>query len=122
MLCGIIVAYAAFMLVTKVGCPTRWLFRITCPGCGMSRALLNALMLHFPQAFHYHPLWPLAVVIPIYAFLPKPILGTAKRETLLLYIGIGILVLTYVIRLLLKDPIVTIDLTNGIVYRIFIGG
>lgn len=124
--CGIIAGYAALMLITKIGCPSRWLFGVTCPGCGMSRACLSALLLDLPAAFAYHPLWPLALCIPVYAFAPKPVFRSGRRETLCLCIAAGLMVVTYGVRLLAGDPVVAIHLTDGILYRavcrIFFGG
>ena len=53
--------YTVFNLLTKHGCPIRWLFHIPCPFCGMTRAHLAALRLDFAAAFAYHPLFLLGI-------------------------------------------------------------
>ncbi|MCR5692340.1 MAG: DUF2752 domain-containing protein [Eubacterium sp.] len=44
-------------------CPFRLAFGIPCPCCGMTRAVRSACMGHFGQSFHYHPLWPLFLLV-----------------------------------------------------------
>lgn len=49
---------AAYYLVTWfTGCPVRYFFGVSCPGCGMTRAWLHLLRLDFSGAFHCHPLF-----------------------------------------------------------------
>ena len=54
-LCAVILSY--HLLTWFTGCPFRFFFGISCPGCGMTRALLAALRLDFAAAFSYHPLF-----------------------------------------------------------------
>lgn len=48
-LCAVILSY--HLLTWFTGCPFRFFFGISCPGCGMTRALLAALRLDFAAAF-----------------------------------------------------------------------
>lgn len=45
-------------------CPTASLFRVPCPGCGLTRATFAALAGNFAEALHFHPL--VFIVTPIY--------------------------------------------------------
>ncbi len=47
-------------------CPSKVLFGIPCPGCGLTRAYKAALRLDFQSAFSHHPLFPLAVPTLMY--------------------------------------------------------
>lgn len=47
-------------------CPSKLLFGIPCPGCGLTRAYKAALRFHFREAFSYHPLFPVAVPALLY--------------------------------------------------------
>lgn len=53
---------AIFLVMTiavfyfTLGCPFRFLTGISCPGCGMSRAVAEALTGDFKEAFLFHPL------------------------------------------------------------------
>ncbi len=54
-------------------CPTRVLFGVPCPGCGLTRATLALLTLDFEAVLHFHPLAPL--MAPLVGWvLGKPIL------------------------------------------------
>ena len=60
--CLLLGVYVAFITLTGIGCPIRFFIGISCPGCGMSRAVLLMLSGHFQAAFRMHPL--------VYAVLP----------------------------------------------------
>lgn len=52
------VAIAALVLYALgIGCPIKFFSGVSCPGCGLTRAWLEALQLHFDVAFAYHPLF-----------------------------------------------------------------
>ena len=64
--CSLSIVYAIY------GCPIKYITGISCMGCGMTRAFLAAGKMHFVEAYHYHPLWPLVIVwIPLYIFRKK---------------------------------------------------
>lgn len=58
-----------------IGCPIRFATGISCPGCGMTRAWINALTLRFDLAMAYHPLFwlvpPLVVIIAMRQRIPR---------------------------------------------------
>lgn len=47
-------------------CPFKFFLGIPCPGCGMSRAFLCLLRFDIRGAFHYHPLFPIVIIVGIY--------------------------------------------------------
>lgn len=102
-------------------CPFDYLFGISCPGCGMTRALISFLLLRFDLAFYYHP--GIYLVIPGFILwcLDYFKLLTLKRRTkkVLLSVGITALILIYFIRLFFGSDIVQIDIRSGIIYRLF---
>ena len=67
--CLLLGVYVAFITLTGIGCPIRFFIGISCPGCGMSRAVLLMLSGHFQAAFRMHPL--------VYAVLPAGVSGAA---------------------------------------------
>lgn len=69
-LCAVILSY--HLLTWFTGCPFRFFFGISCPGCGMTRALLAALRLDFAAAFSYHPVVFPAAVFPL-GILSRPL-------------------------------------------------
>lgn len=52
------VCVLAFLVV--LGCPFYRIFRIPCPGCGLTRAWVCCLHGELQSAFRYHPLFLLA--------------------------------------------------------------
>lgn len=120
-------------------CPFRLILGISCPGCGMTRALHSMLRLDFSGAFHYHPLFWTIPLIFIYLFAKyiTSLLFKRKNNTsehssyvsfqsrcrkfekyaviflCLLYI------ITYIIRILCKSEVLVFDFTQSLIYRIF---
>lgn len=120
-LCVFALALAAYSLL--IGCPLRQLFGIKCPMCGMTRAVLSLLKLDVPGAFRWHPVWPLVLLLlPLYVILELRKVGSGRVPGMILII---VLVAAYVVRLILRDPVVWPDLREGlltgIIFRIFGG-
>lgn len=61
-------------------CPIKTIIGISCPGCGMTRALISALCFDFSKAFHYHPLFPITIIELIYLFFRKSFKVNKKAE------------------------------------------
>lgn len=81
-----------FLCVYK--CPIQMVFHINCPGCGMTRAILSALHLEFREAFRYHNLFPLVILIVVYQmFRDKFYIGKEKEEFIII-----ISLLTFILR------------------------
>lgn len=81
----------------------------SCPGCGMSRALVTVLKLDFTKAFYYHPLWPLVVIIVIHLLIRYlyEVSFSDKNELRLYFVIMLVFIVTYLYRLLVIDsPIV----------------
>ena len=65
-------AYLCLLLVLRhfeVPCIFLSLFRIPCPGCGMSRAVNAAVHLDFAASFAYHPMfWSVPILYLYFLF------------------------------------------------------
>ena len=113
-----IFALVIAMWMLNIPCSIKYVAGISCAGCGMSRAILSALKFDFASAFAYHPLW--FIVIP--AVIALVILGAngKKRASTVFLISIGALFLiTWIIRIILKDEIVSINLSEGAIAGLF---
>ena len=99
-----------------ITCPIKFLTGVSCPGCGMTRALLSALMFHFEDAWHFHPLfWLLPTGLLFYFF--KKSKGVSKW---LLFGCIALFLVVYLIRMFLCDStIVVFEPSDGAIYRLF---
>lgn len=115
-LCGFVVLLAVYSLL--IGCPLRQLFGIRCPMCGMTRAVLSLLRLDVRGAFGWHPIWPVVLILmPLYVVMELRRTGSGKIPGMLL---IAALVVTFVIRLILRDPVVMPDLRDGLLSGLII--
>ena len=104
-------------------CPTGYFLGIPCPFCGMTRAFLCVLRGDFLQAFYYHPLWPAVCIAGVMAFLVKfKILKISNLWIQIMASVAGLLFLSvFIFRHLEHSPVVEIDLTKGLLFRIFSG-
>lgn len=112
----LILLSAAAFVITQ-GCPIKSLTGISCPGCGMTRALSALMKFDFPLAFEMHPLVFLLPIAVLVYFLRRLI---PKRIISLFCIFALILLTTvYIIRLTGQSAVVCADFESGIIYRLF---
>lgn len=100
-----------------IGCPIRFLSGIPCLGCGMTRAWIQVLHGNIRTAFYFHPLWlcpPLFVLL--YLFL-RPKYRRAYDFFAILFSCL--FVAAYGIRVYMHNPIVAINLHDGLIYKAF---
>ena len=111
-----VVAIAALMYFTGVGCPIVKMTGIPCFGCGMTRAVLCLVRLDFAGAWYYHPL---VYLLPfcIAALLLAKRMPRWLIKTILILV-VAVFVVTYVFRLF--DPaneVVKWHIEEGLFYR-----
>ena len=103
------------MLLSGTGCPIERLSGISCPGCGMSRALLCLLRLDIAKALYFHPL---SVVMPFAAavwMLRRMFSSRLLRS--LSGVLIAAFLICWLMRLYAGDPVLSIDIEKGLLYR-----
>ena len=111
---GTVVVYA-LMVAFDAPCPIKYVLGVSCPGCGMTRAVLSLLRGDLAAAFYYHPLWlfvALAVVLLAVAALKR--WNRLYRYTLV--ISIAVMIAVWLWRLF--DPgcdIVSVDFDGGLI-------
>ena len=104
------------IMVLTIHCPIKFLSGFSCPGCGMTRALLSLFAGNLKQALYYHPL--VLLIIPavlIYLFrqsIPKPVLFCFTAASIVLFLVV------YLMRLFGNTGVVTADFSDGLLYRI----
>jgi hypothetical protein len=57
-------------------CPSRFLFGLPCPGCGLTRATASMLVFDWGGVWRFHPLAPVLAPVVLW-FLARPILEEA---------------------------------------------
>lgn len=107
----------AVMFALGWTCPIKGILGVSCPGCGMTRACINAVCLDFRAAFAYHPLWilllPYAVTHILLAWRKKRI---ALRVCM--WVGIGLLLAAYIWRMATSvGDVVVFEPQNGLIGR-----
>lgn len=84
--------------LSGIGCPIKFITGISCPGCGMSRALWAAARLDFKQAFYFHPLFLFVPAGGIFFLFRNKL---SKRSVHNFWAGVAVIfLLVYGIRLL----------------------
>lgn len=109
------IAFAVFYFT--LGCPFRFLTGISCPGCGMSRAVTSVLTGGFNEAFHFHPL---VFVMPVFATL----FLFFRKQRRKIYILLAVLCVTlgtvYIYRFVtgMSPDVVYFRLDEGALYKL----
>lgn len=113
MIAAVLAAYVIWGLFLPVKCPIRWLTGISCPGCGIKRALISVCKLDFARAWYYNPV--IFYLIPAVPVMLIAYLRNAKRLTnVLLWVTAGLLIAVYLCRLLiLHSPVLEADFSKG---------
>ena len=98
-------------------CPVQHLLGISCPGCGMTRALWSLVTLDFAAAWYYHPAsFALPAVAALLVLFHWKGMKKATAATLAAF-GV-LLVLVYLWRLFTGSDVVTVASQNGLIARI----
>jgi hypothetical protein len=109
------VIYIIFNII-GIGCPIKFFTGISCPGCGMTRAVFAALRLQFSDALYFHPLFglvPFMFALYLFDYKLKP------HHVKYIYTAICIaFLLVYIMRVSL-DPnaLISIDFQNSSVLK-----
>lgn len=99
------------------GCPAKLITGVSCPGCGMTRALISLISLDFHKAIEYHPLVILMpLMIPVVLFSKRI---PQKLFKLIISVFLILLLIVYIIRMSQQGDIVSADFNSSLIYRLF---
>lgn len=101
---------AAIILITYFSgvqtCPSKIILGIPCPGCGMTRALMQLLQFHLREAFVFHPfvfiLVPYGLAFLFFRYFSKN-QHTKFFDRLLIVISVA-MIIHYAVRMYLYFP------------------
>lgn len=123
LLAAVLAAFAglsAVLYAAGINCPVRYLTGLSCPGCGMTRACLALLSGHPAAAARYHPLVFVVPPLIVYACLGRrPLFGGKKRALAVVCAVCALMLATYVVRLALHDPVLPMNIRDGLLCRVF---
>lgn len=108
------------LLACLYKCPYDYIFGISCPGCGMTRAFLSLLRLDFASAFYYHPLFPLVILVALYLIVEYLGIFRLKHthKNIALWVICGLFLIVYFIRLFSNSEIVSIHIEDSILGKL----
>ena len=116
------ISLVAFMLILhKYNCLFKFIFGISCPMCGMTRAICSALRLNFKQAFYYHLAWPAIIVIfVLYILIKFKIIKINKKYISSFLLVFSVLNLIYYFyRLTHGSAIVELNFKQSLIYKTY---
>lgn len=102
-------------------CPIKLIFGLSCPTCGITRAIFHALKLDFSNAFYYHIFWPVVIVgIIAYVLYKLKILKVNRNLMIIILCIICVLNLGYYFyRLFNNSEIVYFAFNESLIYKVF---
>ena len=115
----ILAVFYGFLQLLGITCPIKFVTGISCPGCGMTRAWISALVFHdLHKAFHYHPLfW---IVIPALPFFLSRRLSRSRLKGPAVYLAAAAMIAVYLYRMFYgPGDIVVFAPQNGAVWKVF---
>ena len=111
----------AYLLITQLlfgkSCPFTILFGCSCPGCGMSRAILCLVKFRIADAFHYHPLVFTVPILFIVTYRIISNVGTAFDKVIFTVL-IFLFIVVYIFRILEHDPIIIFRFEDGLLAKL----
>lgn len=101
-------------------CPIKYIFGLSCPICGLTRAFLSAFSLNFSMAFHYHLFWPIILLgLIIWALYKLKIIKLSKKTINISLCAFSIINLIYYFyRLFNGSEIVYFNFSESLIYKL----
>ncbi|MBQ6018545.1 MAG: DUF2752 domain-containing protein [Clostridia bacterium] len=113
-LAAVITTGCVAALYLSIGCPIRFFTGVSCPSCGISRALLACLRLDFADAFRLHPA---VFLLPVAAGL---LLWKRKNRRFCYAVAFGfcaVLFIVWLARMFAGSEIVYFRPAEGVIYK-----
>lgn len=116
---GCTLLYGLLAYLFRIPCPIKETTGVSCPGCGMSRALISMLKFDWSTAVHYHPLvfFVIPVLICLIIFYERK---TVKAQRILLGLSVLALLAVYIYRMIIvPSPVLEFAPENSLVVRLW---
>lgn len=116
-LIGCLAFYCLLAFLFKIPCPIRKITGISCPGCGMSRAMLSFVTMDFSMAAYYHPLvfFVIPIVICFVVFYER---NMCKARKILIIVSVVGLLVVYLYRMIIiQSSVLQFNPKSGSIIR-----
>ena len=101
-------------------CPLKYMFGLSCPFCGITRAITYALKFDFSKAFYYHAFWPIVLIgIIVHILYEFKVIKMNKVFNISLYVFVILNFVYYIYRLTSGSNIVYFNFKGSLLYKIF---
>lgn len=102
---GLLALLLLAVVFLDIGCVFRRFTGIPCPGCGTTRACIQFLQGHVVDAFYYHPLFWLTVILLVVMVLKDGRMFRSQKANRWFWIVILLMYLSvYLVRMFLLFP------------------
>ena len=112
---ALVAVYVAIAYTFSWKCPVAWITGISCPGCGITRALVSVCSLDLSSAWYYNPaIFYLIPAVPVFliAYLRKSV----RLQDVMIWITAGMIIAVFLLRLLIfRSPVLEVDPANGLI-------
>lgn len=98
--CSVIALIVAIFYIFNVPCLFKLLFKIQCPGCGITRAYISLMHLDFAKAFELNPMFWSVPFLILYYFTDGKIFKQKWLNSLLFYLIIAGFLINWIIKLI----------------------
>lgn len=103
------------MLIYKyIGCPIRFLTGVSCPGCGMTRAVIALLKFDPKTAYQYHPMIIIMPLIGVWCFVSSRL---SKRMNYIITVMTAILLAVCYAERIIEGKI-TVNISDGFIVKL----
>ncbi len=92
-------AFVALMRFLGITCIFKFLFDVSCPGCGITRACLSALRFDFRAAFDYNPMFWAVPVLYLYFLCDGTVFKNKIADTAIISVILAGLAVNWMVRL-----------------------
>ena len=115
-----IALYFTITSLLDITCLIKHFSGVSCPGCGMTRAVKALLTLNFSKAFYYHPLVFLLIPIAV-VLLVLTVKKMYKTRRVFVCAAAVLFVAVYLYRFIFTEsPILVFEPQNGFFAKLFL--
>lgn len=112
-----VLGYGCIYAMSGKTCPFLWLTGISCPGCGMTRAVIALAHMDVAGALHYHPL---VFCLPVFVYIPYCVVTgkTGRQLSVTVIAVVSAFVCVYGWRMYSGSDVLQVHVQDGLLYKV----